>query len=90
MISNNIPKRYPKHIQKISEFMDIFGYLWISLDILGYPNAANSQMTRNSAKNISFKAELCRGLGCLETAYRHGDQSRHCHSVTPYSGQSRA
>ncbi len=24
--------------------MDIVGYLWISLDILGYPNGANSQM----------------------------------------------
>ncbi len=38
MISKNIPNRYPKHIQKISECMDIVGYLWISLDILGYPN----------------------------------------------------
>jgi hypothetical protein len=44
MISNNIPKRYPKHIQKISECMDIVRYLWIILDILGYPNGANPPM----------------------------------------------
>jgi hypothetical protein len=25
--------------------MDIVGYLWISLDIIGYPNGGNSQMT---------------------------------------------
>ncbi len=46
MISNNIPNRYPKNIQKISECMDIVGYRWKSLDILGYPNGANSQMAK--------------------------------------------